>query len=86
MVIATRVVVRRTGQLSTTQDLLSAAKDRQLQTDLKAKDLEIEDLKVRSDTAEAGIATAQANAAKATQKAAEANKAAEDERSARITL
>jgi hypothetical protein len=45
VVIATRVVVTRTGELSTAQDLLSEAKDRQLREDLKAKDLEIEKLR-----------------------------------------
>ena len=38
VVIATRIVVTRAGQLSTTQELLSAAKDRQLALDLKDKD------------------------------------------------
>jgi hypothetical protein len=42
--IATRVVVSRTGQLTTTQDLLSKAKDRQLQLDLKEKDIKIQGL------------------------------------------
>ena len=40
VVLATRIVVNRTGQLSETQELLSAAKDRQLQSDLKGKDIE----------------------------------------------
>jgi hypothetical protein len=48
VVIATRIVVTRTGQLAATQDLLSEAKDRHLQTDLKAKDVEIGNLKLRA--------------------------------------
>jgi hypothetical protein len=68
-VLATRKVVTLSGKLSTAQDSLGSAKDRQLQTDLKNKDVEIGKLKLRSDTAEAGVATAEADAAKATEKA-----------------
>jgi outer membrane murein-binding lipoprotein Lpp len=41
VVVATRVVVTRTGQLTDVQNLLSAAKDRQLKVDLEQKDAEI---------------------------------------------
>jgi hypothetical protein len=41
VVIATRIIVNRTGQLSTAQELLSVAKDRQLSSDLKDKDVKI---------------------------------------------
>jgi hypothetical protein len=44
VVIATRIVVNRTAKLSETQELLSAAKVRQLQSDLKGKDIEIGNL------------------------------------------
>jgi hypothetical protein len=79
VVIAARVIVNRAGQLSAAQNLLSAAKDRQLQVDLKEKDLEIGNLKLRSDVAELGIAAAQAEAAKA-------NLRAEQEKLERIKL
>jgi hypothetical protein len=79
VVLATRIVVNRTGQLSETQELLSAAEDRQLQFDLKGKDIEIGNLKLRSDTAEAGISSAQADAARA-------NFLAEQEKLARVEL
>jgi hypothetical protein len=46
--ISTRLVVVRPGQQSKAQELLSAAKDRQLQSDLKAKDVEMGNLKVRA--------------------------------------
>jgi hypothetical protein len=79
VLVATRMVVFRSGQLSSAQELLSAAKDRQLQDDLKAKDIEIGNLKIRSDTAESGIATAQVVAAKA-------NLLAEQEKLARVKI
>lgn len=41
VLIATRMVVFRTGQMATAQELLGAAKDRQLATDLREKDLKI---------------------------------------------
>lgn len=75
VVVATRIVVTRAGQLTAAQELLGLAKDRQLQSDLRAKDLEIGNLKLRSDTAEAGIAMAHTEAATAIQKAAEATAA-----------
>jgi len=68
MVVATRIVVNRTGKLSEQQELLNAAKDRQLQADLKGKDIEIGNLKLRSDTAETQIAGAQRGAAEANAK------------------
>jgi len=46
VLVATRIVVRRSGQLSEAQQLLSAARDRQLQADLKGKDIEIGNLKL----------------------------------------
>ena len=79
VLVATRMVVFRSGQLSATQELLGAAKDRQLQAELGAKDVEIGKLKLRSDTAESAIATAQADAAKA-------NLLAEQEKLARVKL
>ncbi|QNI33648.1 hypothetical protein H7849_06880 [Alloacidobacterium dinghuense] len=45
IVISTRLIVVRTGQQSSAQGLLDAAKDRQLEADLKAKDLKIAELK-----------------------------------------
>ena len=75
VVISTRIVVTRAGQLAATQDVLSDAKDRQLQSDLKAKDIEIGNLKLRSDTTEVGILAARTEAANATQKAAAATAA-----------
>ncbi len=77
--VATRIIVTRTGEFTTAQELLSTAKDRQLQLDLKEKDIEIGNLTVRSDTAEGGIA-------RANERAAKANRAAEDERLARLKL
>src|SRR5216683_5223045 len=75
VLLTTRIIVTRTGELTKAQDLLSSAKDRQLQSDLRLKDVEIGTLKVRSDTAEAEISKAQADAAKATQQAAAAKTA-----------
>lgn len=63
--ISTRIVVVRTSQLAAVQDLLSAAKNRQLQADLKVKDLEIGNLKTRSDMADASIAAAKVEVARA---------------------
>lgn len=79
VVLATRIIVTRAGQLSAAQGRLSEAKDRQLQSDLKTKDVEIGTLRVRADTAEGAIATA-------TKEAAEATKATEDERIERLRL
>ena len=86
IVLSTRLAVIRTKELGTAQGLLSDAKDRQLQIDLKSKDIEIGNLKVRSDTAEKEIGSAKADTAKATQRAAEANKTAEEERIERLKL
>jgi hypothetical protein len=61
--ISTRIVIVRGRHLAGVQDLLSAAKDRQLQTDLKNKDIEIGNLKILSDTAEAQISEAKLKAA-----------------------
>ena len=63
--ISTRLIVVRTDEQAKAEALLNAAKERQLQTDLKEKDVQIGNLKLRSDTAEAGIATAQGDAARA---------------------
>lgn len=63
--ISTRLIVLRTGQQAKAEERLEAAKERQLQFDLKEKDVEIGNLKLRSDTAEAGIATARGDAARA---------------------
>jgi hypothetical protein len=52
--IATRIVITRSGQLSIAQGLLSDAKDRQLQSDLKAKDGEI--ARIQKDANEAKLA------------------------------
>jgi hypothetical protein len=41
--IATRLIITRSGELSATQELLSAAKDRQLSSDLRDKDVKIGD-------------------------------------------
>src|SRR5579862_2122883 len=53
VLVATRMVVFRSGQMSTTQELLSAAKDRQLEADLRGKDVEIAGAK--RDAADASI-------------------------------
>lgn len=58
VVLATRIIVTRTGQLSIAQDGMTEAKDRQLQSDLKTKDVEIGTLRVRADIAEGAIAAA----------------------------
>ncbi|KVK99766.1 hypothetical protein WS94_20405 [Burkholderia territorii] len=63
--VATRLIVVKTAQQAKAEELLGAAKERQLQADLKAKDVQIVNLKFRSDTAEAEIANAQASAARA---------------------
>jgi chromosome segregation ATPase len=84
VVVATRVVVTRTGQLTDVQNLLSAAKDRQLKVDLEQKDAEIaaaQRVAAESNKA-AGEANeragkAQASLALAEQHAAEANTKAE---------
>lgn len=49
MLIATRIVVTRARQLSEAQDLLSQAKDRELQSDLKAKDLKIAEVEKEAE-------------------------------------
>jgi hypothetical protein len=79
IVLSTRLAVIRAKELGTTQGLLSDAKDRQLQTDLKAKDIEIGNLRVKADATEAGIS-------EANQKAAEANLLAEQEHLARVKI
>lgn len=79
IVLTTRLTVLRSQQLSAAQGELDLAKDRQLQTDLKEKDVEIGNLKMKSETAEAGITSAQAEAARA-------NLLAEQERLARVKL
>lgn len=63
--ISTRLIVVRTGQQAKAEALLNAAKERQLQADLKEKEVQIGNLKLRSDTAEAGIATARGDASRA---------------------
>src|ERR1022692_219141 len=47
-IAATQMVVFKTEEQSKKQDLLNTAEDRQLQSDLKAKDVEIGNLKVRA--------------------------------------
>jgi hypothetical protein len=47
-IAATKIVVLKTEEQSNKQDLLNTAEDRQLQADLKAKDVEIGNLKVRA--------------------------------------
>lgn len=86
VVIATRIVVARSGQLSKVQGFLSEAKDRQLQSDLKAKDVEIGKLKIDLGGAVARAKEADARIAEAQRGAADANKKAEDERLARVEL
>jgi hypothetical protein len=72
VVVATRVVVTRSGQLSAAQDLLTDAKDRQLRLDLSDKDVKIAD--------------AQKAAGEANERAAAATETAERERLARLQL
>jgi hypothetical protein len=79
VVVTTRMVIVKSGQLGEKQTLLAAAKDRQLQLDLAEKRGQIEALRVEADTAQAGIATAHAEAAKA-------NLLAEQEKLARVEL
>lgn len=78
--ISTRLVIVRTGQQAKAEELLNAAKERQLQADLKEKDVELGKLKLRSDTAEAEIATARGAAAGANERAAKLEREAEDAR------
>jgi hypothetical protein len=47
-IVATMIVVFKTEEQSRKQELLSAAEDRQLQSDLKSKDVEIGNLTVRA--------------------------------------
>ncbi len=75
IVVSTRIVVSRTGQLSTAQDLLREAKDRQLQVDLSQKGIEIGNLTVAAGAAETEIATAKTEMAKQETRAATAEKA-----------
>jgi len=72
VVIATRIIVTRTGQLTAAQEALGAAKDRQLALDLKAKDEKIAQVvkdtagaNERANAAEATVESAKAEAAKA---------------------
>jgi hypothetical protein len=74
IVVATRVVVSRTGQLSTVQDLLREAKDRQLQVDLSQKGVEIGQLKVAADASEVEIAATKTEMAKQQTRAATAER------------
>jgi hypothetical protein len=84
IVISTRIIVTRSGQLSEAQSSLTAAKDRQLQVDLKAKDVEIDGLKAKSQEYESEISGAKRDAATATSKAAKANESAEKEHLERL--
>ena len=86
IVISTRIIVTRSGQLSEAQSSLTAAKDRQLQVDLKAKDVEIDGLKAKSQGYESEISGAKRDAATATSKAAKANESAEKEHLERLKL
>jgi len=79
IVLTTRLVVIRGKELAIAQGQLDSAKDRQLQADLKEKDIEIGKLKIKADTAEGGIASAQAEAANA-------NLLAEQEKLARVKI
>ena len=86
IVLTTRLTVLRSKQLSVAQGLLESAKDRQLQEDLRSKDVEIGKLQLEADTANQSIGANKAETAKATQRAAEAQEAAERERLARTSL
>jgi hypothetical protein len=77
IVLATRLVVLRTKQLAVAQAQLESAKDRQLNADLKDKDLEIQGLKTAAETAAKDIGTAKADVAKAEARSAEADAKAE---------
>ena len=65
VVIATRVVVTRTGQLAVSTSLLSEAKDRQLATDLSGRDLKIGELGAKLETERQNTAKFQREAANA---------------------
>jgi hypothetical protein len=65
IVVATRIVVSRTGQLSIAQDLLREAKDRQLQLDLSQKGIELGNLNAAVDAAKTEVAKQQTRAASA---------------------
>jgi hypothetical protein len=56
--VTTRLAIVRSKQLTVAQGDLDAAKEGQLSLDMKQKDIEIGQLTVRSDVAEAGIAGA----------------------------
>jgi hypothetical protein len=77
IVLATRLVVLRTKQLAVAQGQLETAKDRQLNADLKDKDLEIQGLKTTAESAAKDIGTAKADVAKAEARSAEAAAKAE---------
>jgi multidrug efflux pump subunit AcrA (membrane-fusion protein) len=86
--VSTRLVVVRTGQLGDLQGQLIAAKDRQLQADLKEKDRQIAvagkdaaRANERAGKAEENAAKAQENLAGANARAAEADAKAESFRS-----
>jgi hypothetical protein len=79
VVIATRIVVTRTGQLTDAQNLLSDAKDRQAAADSKEKDKKIAD--ALKQAGESNKAAGEAN-----ERAASANEIAERERLARLQL
>jgi len=55
VLVATRLVIFRSGQLSAAQEALGAAKDRKLQSDLRAKDVKIAEANERAQTLEALI-------------------------------
>ena len=86
VLITTRIITTRSGQLNVAQALLSDEKERLLKADLAQKDLAIAGLTLRAQTAEGQIAEATRGAAEATRGAAEANKATEIEKIERLRL
>jgi hypothetical protein len=86
VVIATRIVVTRTGQLTDAQDLLSDAKDRQNTADSKEKDKKIADALQQAAESNKAAGLANERAGNAEERAAEANRVAEGEKLARIKI
>jgi hypothetical protein len=79
VVIATRIVVSKTGELSTAQDLLSEAKDRD-------RDVKIAEAQKAAGEAHERASKADERAFKTEKEAARLTKEAEDERMARVKI
>jgi hypothetical protein len=84
--VTTYMALKQAKQLTDVQDELIQAKDTQLATDLKDKDLKIAEARDKAATAESKAEGFRLDIAKADQRAAEANRLAEQEHLARVRI